>query len=165
MPEKSWYFDTVSLSNFLFSGSDHLLKKRYHKCGFITWEVYDELCAGFVKYPTLQKIETFLENKIFTLISLSDQARQLYPNLIVHLGKGEASCIAAAKISQGIVVTDDRSARQQCRHSHVSFTGTIGILKACVIDGTTNLNQADIYLGKMIKQGFYSPVRSISEII
>ena len=165
MPEKNWYFDTVSLINFLFSESDHLLKKRYRKCGFITWEVYDEICAGFVKYPILQKIETLLENKIFMLISLSEQARQLYPNFIAHLGKGEASCIAAAKISQGIVVTDDRSARQQCRHSHVSFTGTIGILKACVIDGTINLNQADICLGKMIKHGFYSPVRSISEII
>jgi predicted nucleic acid-binding protein len=165
MPEKNWYFDTVSLSNFLFSGSDHLLKKRYHKCGFMTWEVYDEICAGFVKYPALQKIEILLGNKIFTLISLSDKARQLYPNFIDHLGKGEASCIAAAKISQGMVVTDDRSARQQCRHSHVSFTGTIGILKACVIDEIINLNQADIYLGKMIKHGFYSPVRSISEII
>ncbi|MDA3915408.1 MAG: hypothetical protein PF690_00340 [Deltaproteobacteria bacterium] len=165
MPEKNWYFDTVSLSNFLFSGSDHLVKKRYHKCGFITWEVYDEICAGFVKYPALQKIESLLENKIFTLISLSDKARQLYPDFIDHLGKGEASCIAAAKISQGIVVTDDRSARQQCRNSHVSFTGTIGILKACVIDEIINLGQADIYLGKMIKHGFYSPVRSISEII
>lgn len=164
MPEKNWYFDTVSLSNFLFSGSDYLLKKQYHKCGFITWEVYDEICGGFAKYPTLKKIKTFLDNEIFTLISLSDQARQLYPNFINHLGKGEASCIAAAKISQGIVVTDDRSARQQCRTSHVSFTGTIGILKTCVIDGTINLNQADIYLDKMIKHGFYSPVRSISEI-
>jgi predicted nucleic acid-binding protein len=70
-----------------------------------------------------------------------------------------------AKVSDRIVVTDDRSARQQCNHSHIPFTGTIGILKACVRDGVIELNQADIYLDKMIKQGFYSPVRSISEII
>ena len=165
MPEKSWYFDTVSLSNFLFAGADSLLKTRYHKHGFITWEVYDELCAGFVKYPALKKIETLLGNKTFMLVPLSDQARQLYSSLIVHLGKGEASCIAAARISKGIVVTDDRSARQQCGHSRVPFTGTIGILKASVMDETINLSQADVYLGKMIKQGFYSPVRSISEII
>lgn len=165
MPEKGWYFDTVSLSNFLFSKSDGLLKIRYHNRAFITGEVYGEICAGFVKYPVLRKIETLLSNKIFTLVPLPGQARQLYSNLIIHLGKGEASCIAVAEALKGIVVTDDRSARQQCRHSHVPFTGTIGILKACVINGTTNLNQADIYLGRMIKQGFYSPVRSISEII
>jgi len=165
MPEKGWYFDTVSLSNFLFSGADSLLKIRYYKRGFITWEVYDEICAGFIKYPSLQKLETLLSNETFILVSLSDQARQLYSNLIAHLGKGEASCIAAAKTSPGIVVTDDRSARLQCSHSHVPFTGTIGILKAVVMDGAINLSQADMYLGKMIKQGFYSPVRSISEII
>ena len=68
-------------------------------------------------------------------------------------------------MSKAIVVTDDRAARQQCYNFNVPFTGTIGILKACVIDGTIKLNKADIYLGKMIKQGFYSPVRSISEIL
>ena len=40
-----------------------------------------------------------------------------------------------------------------------------GLLKAGVIDGTININQADMVLDRMIKQGFYSPVRSISEII
>lgn len=165
MPENGWYFDTVSLCNFLFSRADALLKTRYHKRGFITWEVYGEICAGFVKYPALQKLEILLSDKTLTLVSLSDQARQLYSNLIVHLGKGEASCLALAKVYNGIVVTDDRSARQQCNHSHIPFTGTIGILKACVIDGAIDLNQADIYLDRMIRKGFYSPVRSISEII
>ena len=165
MPEKCWYFDTVSLSNFLFSKSESLLKIRYHRRGFITGEVYDEICSGFVKYPALRRIETLLGKKTIMLAPLSDQARQLYPNLIIHLGRGEASCIAAAEVLKGIVVTDDRLARQQCRHSHIPFTGTIGILKACVMDGVINLNQADIYLGRMIKKGFYSPVRSISEII
>ncbi len=165
MPEKGWYFDTVSLCNFLFSGAESLLKFRYHKCGFITWEVYGEICAGFIKYPALQKLELLIRDKTFTLVALSDRTRQLYSSLIVHLGRGEASCLALAKVAKGIVVTDDRSARQQCDHSHIPFTGTIGILKACVMDGAIDLNQADIYLGKMIKHGFYSPVRSISEII
>ena len=165
MPEKNWYFDTVSICNFLFSGSESIIKKRYHKCGFITWEVYDEICAGFAKYPALQKLETLFDNKSFMIASLSEKGRQLYSNMIAHLGKGEASCIAAAKVSKAIVVTDDRAARQQCHNLHVPFTGTIGILKACVIDGTIKLNQADIYLDKMIKHGFYSPVRSISEIL
>lgn len=165
MPEKGWYFDTVSLCNFLLSGADSLLKIRYHKRGFITWEVFDEICAGFVKYPALQKLEILISNETFALVSLSDQARQAYSGLIAHLGKGEASCIALAKVAEGIVVTDDRCAKQQCNHLHVLFTGTIGILKASVMDGAINLNQADVYLDMMIKQGFYSPVRSISEII
>jgi len=165
MPEKKWYFDTVSLSNFLLSGSDFILRTRYRRHGFITEEVYDEICAGFIKYPALQNFETLIDGKIFMLISLSNQARKLYSKMITHLGKGEASCIAVAKELKGIVVTDDRVARQQCSHFNIPFTGTIGILKACVIDGTINISQADICINKMIEQGFYSPVRSISEII
>ena len=83
---------------------------------------------------------------------------------MIHLGRGESSCLAIAKVSNSIVVTDDRSARQQCNKSNIPFTGTIGILKACVRDGSIELHEADIYLDKMINQGFYSPVRSISEI-
>ncbi len=165
MHRKNWYFDTVSLSNFLLSGSDFILKTRYHRNGFITEEVYDEICAGFIKYPVLQNFEALINGKAFMLISLSNQARKSYSKMITHLGKGEASCIAAAKELRGIVVTDDRAARQQCHRFDILFTGTIGILKACVMDRTINLSQADICIDKMIKQGFYSPVRSISEII
>jgi predicted nucleic acid-binding protein len=169
MPEDSWYFDTVSLCNFFLSDAEKVLENRYRKQAYITGEVYNEICAGFVKYPVLKKIETLLSRKIFSLVSLSVDDRRLYSSLIACLGRGEASCIAAANQtgasnSRKIVVTDDRAARKQCHQLHIPFTGTIGILKASVSEGRLSPDQADIYLDRMIRQGFYSPVRSISEI-
>jgi predicted nucleic acid-binding protein len=169
MPEKGWYFDTVSLCNFLLSDAQSVLEHRYSRQAYITGEVYGEICAGFVKYPVLKRIEPLLNRKIFSLISLSEDGRRLYSSLIACLGRGEASCIAAANQTgqakiRKIVVTDDRAARKQCHQLHIPFTGTIGILKASVSEGRVSAVQADIYLDRMIRQGFYSPVRSISEI-
>lgn len=169
MPEEGWYFDTVSLCNFLLADAQSVLEHRYSRQAYITGEVYDEICAGFVKFPVLKKIETLLKRKIFSLVSLSADDRRLYTNLIACLGRGEASCIAAANQtgaakSRKIVVTDDRAARKQCQQLHISFTGTIGILKASVSEDLLSVGQADIYLDRMIRLGFYSPVRSISEI-
>lgn len=169
MPENGWYFDAVSLCNFLLSDAESILEQRYRRQAYITGEVYDEICAGFVNYPVLKKIETLLNRKIFSLVSLSMEDRRLYASLIACLGRGEASCIASANQtgpvkSRKIVVTDDRAARKQCHQLHIPFTGTIGILKASVTEGLLSLYQADIYLDRMIRQGFYSPVRTISEI-
>lgn len=169
MPEDSWYFDTVSLCNFILSDAEKVLEHRYREQAYITGEVYNETCAGFVKYPVLKKIETLLSRKIFSLVSLSVDGRRLYSSLIACLGRGEASCIVAANQSgaaksRKIVVTDDRAARKQCHQLHIPFTGTIGILKASVSEGRLSPDQADAYLDRMIRQGFYSPVRSISEI-
>ena len=63
------------------------------------------------------------------------------------------------------VVTDDRAARKQCSLMKIPFTGTVGILKASILDEQLKLAQADDILGKMIDRGFYSPVRSISDIV
>ena len=169
MPEEGWFFDTVSLCNFLLSEAESVLEHRYRGQAYITGEIYNEICAGFVKYPVLKKIETLLNRKVFSLVSLSVDDRRLYTSLIACLGRGEASCIAVANKtgvaeSRKIVVTDDRAARKQCHQLHIPFTGTIGILKASVSEGRLSADQADLYLNRMIRQGFYSPVRSISEI-
>ncbi len=81
------------------------------------------------------------------------------------IGKGEASCIAYAMEQRAIVVTDDRAARKQCAIMKIAVTGTIGILKASVLDGHATLDQADELLQKMIKAGFYSPIRSVADIM
>jgi predicted nucleic acid-binding protein len=164
MPEKKWVFDSVTLSNFLLSDSIFILAKRYHKRGIITWQVYDEISAGISEYPKLKQVDKLIEDKTLKLVSLSRKAYQHFVQLIGHLGKGEASCIAFAKERAAIVVTDDRSARKQCSMMKISVTGTVGILKASVLDGHISLEQADESLRKMIKAGFYSPVSSIVDI-
>ena len=165
MPEKIWIFDTVSLSNFLLSDSMSILNNRYHRCGVVTWEIYNELSAGFADYPKLKQVDKLIDDKVFGLVSSSRQEHGHFQDLIGHLGKGEASCIAYAKERKAIVVTDDRTARKQCSLMKIPVTGTIGILKASVLDGQIPLGRADGILQKMIAAGFYSPIRNIADIV
>ena len=165
MPEKIWIFDTVSLSNFLLSDSMLILNKRYRRCGVITGEVYDELSAGFADYPILKQVDKLIDDKVFRLVSLSRPEHRHLQDLIGHLGKGEASCIAYAKERKAIMVTDDRTARKQCSLIKIPVTGTVGILKASVLDGQIPLDRADDILQKMIAAGFYSPIRNIADIL
>ena len=114
---------------------------------------------AFYRGPTPNK------GKVFRLISLSRQEHKHFLDFIGHLAKGEASCIAYAKERKVTVVTDDRTARKQCSLMKISVTGTIGILKAAVLDGQIPLDRADDILQKMIAAGFYSPVRNIADIV
>ena len=164
MPEKKWVFDTVALSNFLLSDTLFILEKRYRKCGFITWQVYDEVSAGIAEFPKLKLIDKLIKDKTFKLVALSLSQRKDFRELIGHLGKGEASCMAFAKEQNATVVTDDRAARKQCSFMKIPFTGTVGILKASLLDGHLSLSRADETLHKMIKAGFYSPIRSLADI-
>lgn len=165
MPEKKWVFDTVALSNFLLSDSDFILADRYLKCGLITWQVYDELSSGIMEYPDLKKVEKLIKDGILELVSLAPEEHRYYLQLIAHLGKGEASCIAVAKIQNTIVVADDRTARKQCSMMKIPFTGTLGILKASVLGENLELAEADEILKRMIAAGFYSPIRSLADIL
>jgi predicted nucleic acid-binding protein len=47
----------------------------------------------------------------------------------------------------------------------IPVTGTVGILKASVLDGQIPLARADDILQKMIAAGFYSPIRNIADIV
>ena len=55
--------------------------------------------------------------------------------------------------------------KKQCSQMKIPTTGTLGILKTSVLDGYLKLDQADKILSKMTDAGFYSPLRSIVDII
>ena len=69
------------------------------------------------------------------------------------------------KERKAIVVSDDRAARKQCSLMKISVTGTVGILKASVINEQIPLSQTDEILQKMIAAGFYSPIRKVADIM
>ncbi len=96
MHRRKWIFDTVVLSNFLLSDSLFLVEKRYNGKGVITGEVYGELSAGFASYPQLQHVDKLIDSGVLELTSLSRKELKIYKQLIGHLGRGEASCIAIA---------------------------------------------------------------------
>jgi len=164
-PSVKWIFDTVVISNFVFSDALYLLQQRYKKRGLITSEVYGELVVGMDKYPKLQEIDSLFSDSSFELVALSRTEIKHCQQLLTTLDLGESSIITYAQTHQYIVVSDDRAARNHCAGINIHVTGTIGILKACVQDQLLQLEDADIILKKMIQEGFYSPVKSMSHIL
>jgi predicted nucleic acid-binding protein len=157
------FFDTVVLSNFAFvSNGISFLLKRYGKRGHITLQVMEELAK--TAYSGFNHFEE-IESAGFIKTSLVNSEHATYLALIRNLGTGEASCIAAAEQRGGIVVTDDRLARNICKERKIPLTGTIGILKAANQDSIIDLDEADSMLKKMIECGFYSPVQKISDTL
>jgi predicted nucleic acid-binding protein len=165
MQDKKLIFDSTVLSNFLIANAAPLLCTRYLQRGVISWEVYDELSAGFRKEPALRGIDQLFSEKSFGLVTLSKKEHTFYITLLDSLGKGEASCIALARFSGNIVATDDKAARRICESHSIPCTGTIGILLAACREKHCDIDKADQLLSIMIKAGFYSPVRKISDII
>lgn len=162
-----YYFDTVALSNFALVDRFHLLIARYGQRMRITSEVLDEVLDGIVTgHSSLAAVEAALASgRIGSAESLSTSERDAYRKLLRILSPGESSCIVCAKFRQGVVVSDDRTARECCKEHEVVFTGTIGILKAMYLDETLSAGEADDVLHAMIHAGYYSPVQRISDII
>lgn len=157
------FFDTVVLSNFAFiSGGIAFLHKRYGKRVHITLQVLEEVAktaySGFTHFEQI-------ESANFSKTSLIPSEHETYLALLRNLGTGEASCIAAAEQRKGIVVTDDRLARNICKERIIPLTGTIGILKSAYLDSVISLDEADGMLHKMVECGFYSPVQKISDTL
>lgn len=169
MPERrpDYFFDTVTLSNFTLAGRLDLLVTRYGRRALVTHAVLDELTDGVVAgFAALRQVEAAVARGALARAKpLSPDERDLYRQLLRTLGPGEASCIACAKTRGGIVVSDDRAARDCCAERVVPCTGTIGILKACTRDGTLPPEAADAALQAMIEAGYHSPVRRISDIL
>jgi len=166
-PSRDRYFDTVTLSNFVLAQRLDVLIARYGTRAKVTREVLDEVSDGLVAgYTALAELERAVTSRqLGTAAPLTPDERDLYRQLIRRLAPGEASCIACAKLRGGIVVTDDRAARQCCAEQGVHFTGTIGILKACCMDKTLSLPDADTILEAMIAAGYHSPVYRISDLL
>lgn len=168
MPRKRkiYFFDSVTLSNFALAQQNELLIKRYGVDLSVTTEVRDEITNGIVAgYHLLLDIELAVSREQFTEISMMVSERKAYIDLLHYMGAGEASCIACAQFREGIVVTDDKTARAYCASHNILYTGTIGILKACCLDGSLAIEEADTILQEMIQNGFYSPVQTISDIL
>jgi len=158
-------FDTVTLANFLLSDAAGILIDRYSGRARITGQVFDELTGSIHRCRELSGIGQLLDQKHFSLVTITLAERKIYIDLVASLGRGESSCIAVAGSRNWIMVTDDRAARGRCSEKGVIVTGTIGILKAASIDKQLTAHQADDILKKMIREGFYSPVGRISDLL
>lgn len=150
--------DNTVLSNFGKVGKLKLLKDILRDA-IITKEVLEEFTLG-LKRGILPKIEL-----PFEVVELKNEEIRLYEKLHVSLGKGEASCIAVAKNRKRIFLSDDSDARKTAYLLGVKVSGTIGVLALGVKTGILTLKEADEILRAMVKNGFYSPIDSLGEIM
>lgn len=164
MPEV--IFDCSSLSNFALSESLFILENLYQNSAFITNLVSAEILKGIQQgHSDLREIQKALRHGwLKEVVIKSAKEKSLYEVLSVSLGHSEASSIAVAKSRGFIFACDDRAARRESVLLRVKLTGTLGILKKAVKRQAVNPGEGQLILEKMIKTGFYSPVRSLDEI-
>ncbi|MFW6124426.1 MAG: hypothetical protein ACOC5G_04315 [Acidobacteriota bacterium] len=159
-------FDCRSLSNFALSDSLFILENLYKKSAYSTNLVSAEILTGIQQgHKDLREIHQALKQGwLKDAVLKSAKEKSIYEVLSVSLGQGEASSIAIAKCRGFIFACDDRAARRESELLRVKLTGTLGILKKAIRNEIINLYQGHRILTKMIKAGFYSPVKSLNEI-
>lgn len=161
-------FDTNVLSNFSLAGRLDLLKSLYPGSACCAGAVVTEILHGVQcghaglcavsdsitqNWPRIEDPATSAERQLFALLSIS-------------LGAGESACIALAAQRGYILACDDRLARSEAARLWVKLTGTVGILIKAVRVEAIELKEANAILRKMVKAGFYAPVKRIeAEII
>ena len=174
MPDGPILLDTVVLSNFLLADAPDLLLAVLAGRGLVTTEVLDENAAGRrAGHDALAGLDALLATERPTTgaseglgeTALRGPERKGYRDLISFLGRGEASCIAAARGRGGAFASDDRVAREAARSRGVPVTGTIGLLLAAVRRDLVDPEEADAILERMVRHGFRSPVRSIRMLV
>ncbi len=156
-------FDTNVLSNFSLAERLDLLKSLYSgsACcpGAVVTEILHGLQCGHAglsaisdslsqNWPRIEDPATATEHHLFATLSIS-------------LGAGESSCIAMAAQRGYILACDDRLARNEATRLGVKLTGTVGILIKAIRVEAIELKEANAILRKMVKAGFYAPVKRI----
>ena len=81
------------------------------------------------------------------------------------VGYGEAAGIAIAKERDVLFFSDDRKARRVAQEHGVEISGTLGLLKLDVEEGTLSAGEADAVLSQMIDGGYHAPIRSMNELL
>jgi predicted nucleic acid-binding protein len=155
-------FDTVVLSNFAASDSLDWLCGRFRAprtVGAVGRELRRGRAEGY----------TFVERAIDALatkIMVSDTDEAAVEQFSEHVDTGEAEALAAAARLDGIVATDDGTARELARERDISFTGSVGIIADGVRRGELDAETADRWLAEWIRTaGYYSPIETVEELL
>lgn len=159
-------FDCCVLSNFCAADSLALLQSLYGRRACITAFVAAENLHGIQRgHPGLSAVRVAVSAGWLAEVALTTREEmRLFEALSVSLGLGEASSIALARERGLVFACDDKAARREAALAGVRLTGTIGILLRAVKEHLLTSKEADARLTKMIRAGFYSPVRSLGEL-
>ena len=100
-----------------------------------------------------------------SVLTPTREESDIVERLPAFLAAGERSCVAAAIQRQGFLATDDRAARRVGVREGLAVTGTLGILRDCVKQQILTLEEANALLSQMLDAGYYSPIRSVEELL
>jgi predicted nucleic acid-binding protein len=159
--------DCCVVSNFALAGSLGVLEALYDDRAYLTDFVAAEIMRGIqAGHAALEAIPKAVQAGWLRETGLRTAAeKRLFGSLSWSLGLGEASAIAVAKSRRFLFASDDRVARAEAAALKVPLTGTLGILARSVRVGFSDARSADECLSRMIDTGFYSPVRSVRELV
>jgi len=152
--------DNTVLSNFAHIQRHVLLKIALGESAVTVQEVIEELMIGVEK-----RVIPNVDWAWLPVISMNEEEKQAYQSLLQRLNKGEAACLAVAAVRGGRVLTDDRDARKIAAGMQIPISGTIGVLVRLIDLGELSVQEADALLAKMIAAGYFSPIRSLTEIL
>ena len=152
--------DNTVLSNFALIRQPEYIRTAFLENVAATVEVFHELELGMQLQRLPQCDWTWL-----TLISLTDAEKARCQELMFHLDKGEASCLAVAIQRKWKLATDDRDARQWAIRLSVPHTGTLGILAALVKGNHITLFQGNLWLKTMLDAGYRSPISTLDQLL
>lgn len=157
-------FDTNVLSNFSLAGRFDLLKLLYSNSACCAGAVATEIQRGIqCGYAGLSAVSNSLA---LDWPRIEDPAspteHHLFAALSISLGAGESACIVLASQRDYVFACDDRLARNEAARLGVKLTGTIGILIKAVRVEAIDLKEANTILRRMVKAGFYAPIKSIT---
>ena len=161
--------NTTVISNFAAAEQLELLHLLFDKL-YITSQVFDEIQAGlwdgYTFYSNIKLlIHPFSDKGWLCLTSLTTPAElQTFDGLLTKLHTGEASCLSVALHREWVFLSDDKAARNAAVQAGTAVSGTLGVLLSLVKRKFLTPMEGDALLHRMIKHGYYSPVRSLSEL-
>jgi predicted nucleic acid-binding protein len=162
--------NTTVISNFASINQLDLLRRLFGAL-YISTEVYEEIRIGLEEgyqfYAGFdQMIHPFVHDRWIRLTSMADQAEiALYGELPSRLHRREASCLVIARHRGWMLLTDDRAARDEGNGMGITVSGSVGCLVLAVERGLWTLEQANVWLGEMIRQGYRSPVNDLTSLL
>jgi predicted nucleic acid-binding protein len=159
-------FDTCVLSNFAMADALSILKHLYQGSAHLTAFAGAEILRGIQGgHLEMGRIMGSVRDGWLEEVNLSLGAeKDLFEELSLSLGLGEASSLAVAKARKWVLASDDRAARYAAQARAIKLTGTVGILITAARKGLISEKRAEDLLSTMIKRGFYAPVHSLRGI-
>ena len=162
--------NTTVISNFASIGQIELLRRIFGVL-YISTEVYEEIQAGLEEgYTFYTCLDAHLHPQVETgwirLTSIADERELLlFSRLPSRLHQGESSCLAIASCRNWLMLTDDRAARQEATRLGIRVSGSVGCLVVAIERGLCTVEQANVWLSKMIQIGYRSPVSDLHSLL